>query len=81
MSWSVSFTSKTVAAAKRKASLDTSLGIPPVIRVLIVDALNGIAEKDDQVISVSGHGHQAEGGNSLNISTVTLEMKPVTLST
>jgi hypothetical protein len=79
VSWSVSFTSKTVAAAKRKVNLDTSLGLPPVVRVLIADALSGIADKTDQVISVTGHGHQASG-EDYAVSSVTLEVKPIILT-
>lgn len=80
MSWSLSFTTKSVAAARRKVKLDTSLGAPPVIRVLIDDALSAIEEKEDQVISVVGHGHQASGGD-YNVSSVTLEVKPITVTT
>lgn len=79
MSWSVSFTTKTVAAAKRKVTLDTSLGLPPVVRVLIADALSGIAEQDNQVIQVYGHGHQADG-SSHPASNITLEVKPVSVT-
>lgn len=79
MSWSVSFTTKTVTAAKRKVTLDTTLGLPPVVRVLIVDALSGITDHDNQVIQISGHGHQADGSSHPH-SSIALEVKPITVT-
>lgn len=79
MSWSICFQTKTVAAAKRKVNLDTSLGIPPIVRVLIADALSGITDKDDQIIQVAGHGHQADGSSHPH-SSITLEVKPLTVT-
>lgn len=79
MSWSVSFVSKTTDAAKRKANLDTTLGLPPIVRALIVDAINGIKDAENQVIQVIGHGHQASGTDHPH-SNINLEIKPLAVT-
>lgn len=74
VSWSIFYIAQGKAAARKRANTDT--GLPNLVRALIVDGINGIQGHDNGLISVDGHGHQADGA-SYSITSAKLEIKPL----
>ena len=74
MSWSISFAGRSKRSVIEQAEKAYA---PLAVKLLIVDAVKGINGLFD-AITVSGHGHQADG-SSCDQSSCTLEVKPISL--
>jgi hypothetical protein len=74
MSWSVSFAGRSKRGVIEQAE---KCYAPLAVKLLIVDAVKGIQTEFD-AITVQGSGHQADG-ESYEVSTCTLEVKPIKL--
>ena len=78
MSWSLSYAAQGKAKAKQIAA--EAANLPVAVKMVIGTAIDAIYGYDDAIILVEGHGHQADGMTANNVTTVTLSVKPLTLS-
>lgn len=77
MSWSVQYVAKGKAAAK---ALAQRANLPLPVQLLVSDAINFVRGDAEQLISVEGHGHQADG-QSYDVTSIALTVKPLSVST